>query len=59
MITGGTSWNALTYGAYSGGPNTPNSNDLSYDEHGGLGFLQGWVLDSHFSERGREGRLIR
>ena len=33
--------------------------DLSYEINGGLGFLRGWVPDSHFSERGREGRLIR
>lgn len=33
---------------------------LSYDEKGGLGIMPaGWVLDTHFSERGREGRLIR
>ncbi|KAK4019862.1 hypothetical protein OUZ56_001866 [Daphnia magna] len=59
MITGGSSYDALIYGAFSGGPNSNNPGDLSYDEHGGLGFLAGWVPDTHFSERGREARLIR
>ncbi|XP_057371027.1 cyanophycinase-like [Daphnia carinata] len=59
MITGGSSYDGLIYGAFSGGPNSNNPGDLSYDEHGGLGFLAGWVPDTHFSERGREARLIR
>ena len=59
MITGGISWNALVYGAFSGGPKPLYPDDLTYDEHGGLGFLQNWVVDTHFSERGREARLIR
>jgi len=59
MITGGTSYRALTYGAYSGGPNNNNPSDLSFEENGGLGMLSGYVIDTHFSERGREGRLIR
>lgn len=57
MVTGGVSWNALTHGAFPGTPSS--SSDLSYESFGGLGFLQGWLVDSHFSERGREGRLIR
>ncbi len=60
MITGGSSYSGLTYGAYGGGPTNPdNPGTLSYDEHGALGFLPGWIIDTHFSERGREGRLIR
>lgn len=59
MITGGTSYNALAYGAYIGDPDPDYPNDLSYDGKGGLGFLANWVVDTHFSERGREGRLIR
>lgn len=59
MITSGSSWNALTYGAFSGGPKPLNPDYLTYDENGGLGLLTGWVTDTHFSERGREGRLIR
>lgn len=60
MITSGASWDSLTYGAFSGGPKPLRPNDLTYDENGGLGLLDaGWVTDTHFSERGREGRLIR
>ena len=47
-------------GAYAGGYNPQYPNDLSYDEHGGLGFMpSSFLLDTHFSERGRESRLIR
>lgn len=59
MITGGVSWNALAYGSYSGGPKPLYPDDLSYDEYGGLGLLPLWLPDTHFSQRGREGRLIR
>ncbi|XP_046650060.1 cyanophycinase-like [Daphnia pulicaria] len=59
MITDGTSYDGLVYGAFSGGPNPDNPGSLCYDEHGGLGFLAGWLPDTHFSERGREARLIR
>lgn len=45
-FTGGMSWDALRYGAFS----TPGHrrDDLVYDPHGGLGFLDGYVLDTHF-----------
>lgn len=59
MVTSGESWNALDRGAFSGGAKPIFANDLTYDEYGGLGFLAGWLPDTHFSERGREGRLIR
>ena len=59
MITDGTSYDGLVYGAFSGESNSSNPGSLSYNEHGGLGFLAGWVPDTHFSERGREARLIR
>ncbi|XP_064611801.1 cyanophycinase-like [Liolophura sinensis] len=57
MVAGGMSWEALRYGAF----HIPghHRDDLVYDPHGGLGFLDGYVLDTHFSERGREGRLLR
>jgi len=50
---------ALTFGAFPGGYNDLYPYDLSYNENGGLGFMDGFLLDSHFSERGREGRFIR
>ncbi|XP_072046608.1 cyanophycinase-like [Amphiura filiformis] len=59
MINGGLSYEALRYGASSGGYNPNYPDDLSYDEFGGIGMVSGMVLDSHFSTRGREGRLIR
>jgi cyanophycinase len=59
MITGGSSYDGLTYGAFSGGYKPLRPDELSYDEYGGLGFLASWIPDTHFSERGREARLIR
>ncbi len=59
MLTSGYSWEGLTYGAFPGGEDPNNIYNLSYEENGGLGLLTGYVIDSHFSERGREGRLIR
>ncbi len=42
------------------GLDSTNEEDLSYDPLGGLGFFpRGFVLDTHFGQRGREGRLIR
>lgn len=32
---------------------------LQFDANGGLGFLDSYVIDSHFSEKGREIRLMR
>jgi len=59
MITGGYSWEACVYGAFPGGYNDNYPYDLSYNELGGLGFMQNYLLDTHFSQRGREARLIR
>lgn len=55
MVTGGESYNALRYGPYS----TPSGDDLSYDAQGGFGFFNYGLLDTHFSERGRQGRIVR
>ena len=46
MVSGGMSWNALRYGAYPDGEG--GRDDLEYDQQGALGFLDGYVLDSHF-----------
>jgi cyanophycinase len=58
-ILGGDSMNALVLGtkfekSYSG-----SQSPLVYRKTGGLGFLKNYVLDSHFSDQGREMRLIR
>ncbi|XP_061407642.1 cyanophycinase-like [Lethenteron reissneri] len=57
MINGGRSYEAVVYGAYSSAQS--NADKLVYDSEGGLGTIHGVVVDSHFSERGREGRLAR
>jgi hypothetical protein len=35
-------------GAFPGGPNDEYPYDLTYYEYGGLGFLPGFILDTHF-----------
>ena len=60
MISGGESYEALV--------NKPLdhlcltsacSDDLQYDPEGGLGLFTVGILDTHFSQRGRQGRLVR
>ncbi|KAL9655095.1 hypothetical protein ABK040_008876 [Willaertia magna] len=55
MITGGVSYEAIINGAF----NYSNGDNLSFDNKGGFGFFPIGVLDTHFSERGRQGRIIR
>lgn len=57
MITAGESYYSLKYKAQE---NMDNNIDIvSYDKYGGLGiFTLGLYLDTHFSCRGRDGRLI-
>ncbi|CCQ10056.1 putative cyanophycinase [Pseudoalteromonas luteoviolacea B = ATCC 29581] len=68
MITNGTSLSALEYGAFAKIPpvdtcaeynrcNAEINNQLTYDQHGGLGSFTLGVLDTHFSERSRTLRL--
>jgi cyanophycinase len=71
MITNGDSTSALLYGAFDLAPpaegcdkdqscsNGLAENHLTYSSAGGLGLFRWGVLDTHFSERGRQGRLIR
>jgi len=56
-ITSGDSYEALTRPSQ---PTTEiyNGWDLSYNPEGGLGFFP-FAVDTHFAERGREGRLVR
>ncbi|HZU68492.1 MAG TPA: cyanophycinase [Ktedonobacteraceae bacterium] len=58
MITGGESYEAIRNGAF---PyiQEDHLNDLSYDPAGGFGMFTYGLLDTHFTERGRQGRLIR
>jgi cyanophycinase len=58
MVTGGESYDALRYGSFSSiDPNHPD--DLSYDALGGFGLFKYGLIDTHFSERGRQGRIVR
>ncbi|XP_050400418.1 cyanophycinase [Patella vulgata] len=56
MVEGGVSYDALRYGAHT---SSSHSDDLVYNQHGGTGLFDGYILDTHFGNRGREGRLIR
>lgn len=56
MITGGTSYNALRYGAYLEGQQV-DADDLAYTQPGFNLFPYG-LVDTHFSARGRAGRII-
>lgn len=58
MITGGESYEALRYGSFTAiNPDYPD--DLTYDAQGGFGLFRYGLLDTHFAERGRQGRIIR
>lgn len=71
MISGGTSIDAVLNGAKPLSPELIgcaankscgaeiNQNTLTYQPQGGLGLFSYGVLDTHFSERGRQGRLWR
>lgn len=56
MITGGTSYNALRYGAYLEGQQV-DPDDLAYTQPG-FNFFPYGLVDTHFSARGRAGRII-
>ncbi|MEL6136757.1 MAG: cyanophycinase [Cyanobacteria bacterium J06628_6] len=59
MITNGETYEALLDGPVSFVGSPPFDNTLYYNPLGGLGFFDAGLIDSHFSERGRQGRLIR
>ncbi len=68
MIGGGDSYEALRGGFLEGtgpvvGTAVPNGDEPKYPavtySRGGLGFFHYGLLDSHFSTRAREGRLVR
>lgn len=70
MLSNGDSAQALRAGALARKPMAAGCGDarrcadglsedsLTYWPAGGLGLLPGWTLDAHFSERGRELRLL-
>jgi cyanophycinase len=60
MLGGGYSWDVLSNGFAKGaGPTASESTAGSLYADGGLNFFKYGVLDQHFSQRTREGRLIR
>ncbi len=61
MIAGGDSWQALANGFVDGsGPTIADAGTTGIRyPGGGLGFFEFGPLDSHFTNRSREGRLIR
>lgn len=71
MITNGDSYSAMQFGAFDLPAPQPGcdkdqtcsnglaENHLTYSSAGGLGLFPWGVLDTHFSERGRHGRLVR
>ena len=71
MITNGDSYSAMQYGAFDLAAPQPGCDKdqscsnglaeqhLTFSGTGGLGLFPWGVLDTHFSERGRQGRLIR
>ncbi|KAL3878296.1 hypothetical protein ACJMK2_030661 [Sinanodonta woodiana] len=58
MIMDGVSWDALKDGAHET-ENSEHPDDLIYQRIGGIGLFHGYIMDSHFSQRGRQGRMIR
>eukprot|EP00095_Tigriopus_kingsejongensis_P000431 maker-scaffold171_size289870-snap-gene-1.37 protein:Tk00431 transcript:maker-scaffold171_size289870-snap-gene-1.37-mRNA-1 annotation:"hypothetical protein CAPTEDRAFT_193384" len=56
MVSGGMSYDALAYGSST---DSEYEDDLTYEAAGGMGLAAGLVVDTHFSQRGREGRMIR
>ena len=57
MITGGESYQALRDGATAG--YLDDATALGYLPHGGFGFVDGVLLDSHFTTWGRQGRAAQ
>ncbi|MFF2369127.1 cyanophycinase [Agromyces sp. NPDC058110] len=57
MVTGGEPYEAWRDGGQPGYLDDPNA--LAYLPYGGLGFVQGALLDSHFTTWGRQARAIK
>jgi len=59
MVTGGESYQALRDGPFSDGENLVDPDDLTYDPNGGFMFFNYGLVDTHFGNRGRQGRQVR
>ena len=60
-ITGGNSWEALAFGGQEDSLETDpvNGANLTYDGLGGLWIVEDVLIDAHFTEKARQGRLVR
>jgi len=60
-ITGGNSWEALAYGGHvdSLESDPVNGANLTYDALGGLQIVEDVLIDAHFTEKARQGRLVK
>ena len=58
MITGGESWQSLVHGAFKE-DSTSIPYALTHNPLGGFGLFTLGLIDTHFSERGRQGRIVR
>ncbi|MDJ0676218.1 MAG: cyanophycinase [Calothrix sp. MO_167.B42] len=58
MITSGESYEALKHGFHISTAKKSRKKS-SYDKQGGFGFFKYGTLDTHFAERGRQGRIVR
>lgn len=58
MVTGGVSYDGIKYGAFPY-MDLFDTYKLTYNPVGGFGRFTYGLLDTHFSQRGREGRSIR
>ena len=58
IVTGGYSWEALTFGA-SVASNGSDTRNLTYDPLGGLAVVNNILIDAHFRAKARQGRLTR
>ncbi|WP_269532969.1 cyanophycinase [Chitinimonas sp. BJYL2] len=59
MITGGDSYNALVYGTVAAPGTGLRAFDLTVDNGGGLKLFNYGAIDTHFGQRGRQGRIVR
>ena len=60
VITGGDSWESLVWGASEDtSMDSDVGGNLTYDALGGLNILQDVLIDAHFSQKARQGRLVR
>lgn len=58
VVTGGATYEGLVFGAIEDADGG-DTNMLTYDPLGGLKIIEGVLIDAHFTNKGRQGRLVR